>query len=78
MKSTLIEYDEALAAMRERLPAACGEELPVEFTPSTPDRFMNGRWEDAEQGSNAEASPSECPECACEVDVEWIEENEAE
>jgi hypothetical protein len=39
---------------------------------------MNGRMEDAEQGSGAEADPSRCPECRCEVDVERLEEQHAE
>ena len=34
---------------------------------------MNGRFEDAEQGSSAEASPCECPECGTEVDIEEVE-----
>lgn len=55
---------------------ACGETFPIEFSPSTPDRYMRHRMEDAEQGECAYAEPSECPECKCEVDVEWLDENE--
>jgi hypothetical protein len=51
----------------------CECEFEVDFTPATPDRFMNGRFEDAEQGSSAEVWPCECPECGTEVDVEEVE-----
>jgi hypothetical protein len=33
---------------------------------------MNGRMEDAEQGSSAECHPCECPECGEEVDVDEV------
>ena len=52
----------------------CECEFEVDFTPATPDRFMNGRWEDAEQGSSAEVYPRECPDCGKEVDLEEVEE----
>jgi len=51
----------------------CECEFEVDFTPATPDRFMNGRWEDAEQGSSAEVSPNECPDCGVAVDIEEVE-----
>jgi hypothetical protein len=50
----------------------CEHEFEVRFTPATPDRFMSGRWEDAEQGSGAEVCPCECPKCGEEVDVEEV------
>jgi hypothetical protein len=53
----------------------CEHEFEIRFTPSTPDRFMSGRWEDAEQGSGAEADPCECPNCGEEVDVEEVEDS---
>jgi hypothetical protein len=52
----------------------CECEFEVDFTAATPDRYMNGRWEDAEQGSAAEVWPQECPECGKEVDIEEVEE----
>jgi hypothetical protein len=51
----------------------CEHEFEVDFTPATPDRNMNGRWEDAEQGSSAEVFPFECPECGTQVDIEEVE-----
>jgi hypothetical protein len=51
----------------------CNHRFNVKFTPSTPDRYMHGRMEDAEQGSAAECDPCECRECGCEVDVEEVE-----
>lgn len=51
----------------------CEHEFEVDFTPATPNRKMNGRFEEAEQGSNAEASPSECPECGEEVDLDKLD-----
>jgi hypothetical protein len=51
----------------------CEHEFEVRFTPSTPDRNMNGRFEDAEQGSSAEVFPCECPKCGTEVDIEEVE-----
>jgi hypothetical protein len=51
----------------------CNHEFEVKFTPSTPDRYMHGRMEDAEQGSAAECDPCECRECGEEVDVEEVE-----
>jgi hypothetical protein len=51
----------------------CECEFEVDFTPETPDRFMNGRMEDAEQGSSAEVDPNECPECGVAVDIEKVE-----
>jgi hypothetical protein len=50
----------------------CEHEFEVRFTPETPDRYMNGRMEDAEQGSAAECDPCECPECGEEVDVDEV------
>lgn len=52
----------------------CCHEFEVRFTPATPNRYMHGRFEDAEQGSAAECDPGECPECGEEVDVESVEE----
>jgi hypothetical protein len=51
----------------------CGCEFEVRFTPATPDRFMSGRIEDAEQGSSAECDPGECPQCGAEVDIAIVE-----
>jgi hypothetical protein len=51
----------------------CEHDFEVDFTPATPDRFMSGRFEDAEQGSSAEVYPQECPECGKEVDIEEVE-----
>ena len=51
----------------------CEHKFEVEFYPATPDRGMGGRWEDAEQGSSAEADPCECPHCCTEVDIETVE-----
>lgn len=51
----------------------CLHEFEVTFTPATPDRYMNGRFEDAEQGSGAEASPSECNKCGEEVDLDKLD-----
>jgi hypothetical protein len=51
----------------------CDHDFEVAFTPSTPDRHMSGRMEDAEQGSAAEADPCECPKCGHEVDAEALE-----
>ncbi len=51
----------------------CGCDFEVRFTPSTPNRYMHGRFEDAEQGSDAECDPSECPECGTEDGVEAVE-----
>ena len=53
----------------------CEECFEVNFTPATPDRFMNGRFEDAEQGSSAEVDPCECPSCGTEVDIDIVEED---
>jgi hypothetical protein len=50
----------------------CEHEFEVRFYPETPDRFMSGRFEDAEQGSAAECDPCECPKCGTEVDVEIV------
>jgi hypothetical protein len=51
----------------------CEHEFEVKFTPSTPNRRMKGRFEEAEQGSPAECDPCECPECGKEVDTEDVE-----
>lgn len=56
----------------------CECEFEIRFSHSTPDRFMGGRMEDAEQGSSAEADPSECPECGSEVDVEELDNEDHE
>jgi hypothetical protein len=56
----------------------CEHEFTTRFTPSTPNRWMHGAMEDAEQGCGAEADPGECPECGCEVDVERLQEQHAE
>jgi ssDNA-binding Zn-finger/Zn-ribbon topoisomerase 1 len=53
----------------------CGLDFEITFTPSTPNKYMNGRMEDAEQGSGAECSPSRCPECDSEIDAERLEED---
>jgi hypothetical protein len=50
----------------------CECEFEVDFTPGTPDRFMNGRMEDAIQGDPQRISPFECPECGEEVDLEEV------
>lgn len=51
----------------------CEHEFVVDFSPATPDRYMSGRFEDAEQGDSAECRPGECPKCGTEVDVEIVE-----
>jgi len=51
----------------------CEHDFEVKFSPATPNRWMHGRFEDAEQGSAAECDPCECPECGQEVDVEEVE-----
>jgi len=51
----------------------CEHEFEVRFYPSTPDRFMSGRFEDAERGSAAECDPCECHQCGEEVNVESVE-----
>lgn len=51
----------------------CLHEFEVTFSPSTPDRWMNGRMEDAEQGTAAECDPCECHKCGYEVDVDEVE-----
>jgi len=52
----------------------CEHKFEVDFFPETPDKGMGGRWEDAEQGSAAEADPCECPECGEEVDMDLLAE----
>jgi len=52
----------------------CEHDFEITYTPETPDRGMGGRWEDAEQGSCAEAYPAECPECGEEVDMDLLAE----
>jgi hypothetical protein len=56
----------------------CEHEFTLEFSPATPNRYMNGRMEDAEQGDAASAEPSECPECGREVDTEWLQDRHAD
>jgi hypothetical protein len=51
----------------------CEHEFEVRFSPATRNRYMHGRFEDAEQGSAAECDPGECPKCGTEVDVEEVE-----
>lgn len=58
--------------------SGCEHEFTIRFTPATRNRYMNGRMEDAEQGSAAEAYPRECPECGSEVDTEWLQDNHAD
>jgi len=52
----------------------CEHDFEIDFSPATPDRFMSGRFEDAEPGTSAECCPCECPECGKEVDVEEVEQ----
>ena len=52
----------------------CEHEFEITFYHATPDTGMSGRWEDAEQGSPRECSPSECPQCGTEVDLDEVEE----
>jgi hypothetical protein len=52
----------------------CEHDFDVRYTPPTPNRYMHGRMEDAEQGSAAEVWPQECPECGEEVDVDEVGE----
>ena len=56
----------------------CEREFEIRFTPATPDENMSGCFEDAEQGSPAECSPSECPECGKEVDIDIVERDAEE